>query len=191
MALYPELLGKTGDELRQMAHDSRRRSQESFDRCDTDGCVSQWASDLTARLYDHAAALADDGWMAEAPALFSLDGTLLAARQVETRYGTSWVYDDADGAACWVSISTARSPKRAQAHYAKQGVTLGSIRQRVLPAMHGSGRGLSGSAWPGHVADRDFAGQVEVASLDTLAEEIAAGVTDRYDYSEYYNGVNA
>jgi hypothetical protein len=79
----------TADQYREMARDARRRSAESWDRSGTDGYLSQWASDSVAREYDLAADLAEAGWVAEFPALFDLEGNLVAAKlvEVENRYG--------------------------------------------------------------------------------------------------------
>lgn len=173
MKLHPELLGKTGDELREMASESARRSRDSFDRCDTDGFLSQWASDTTARLYRHAADLADNGWTAEFDELFDAEtGERLNVRLVETRYGMAFVYDTPQGAV-WVSRSHASTDAKRRKHYAGKGVTLGTIRRRVVPAMDGRGTGLNGTCWPTHVPDREFP-QVEVVTVDRLAEEVNA-----------------
>ncbi|QWY84902.1 hypothetical protein SEA_MSCARN_31 [Gordonia phage MScarn] len=51
----------TADEYRAMAQDERNRSAESFDRCDTDGFLSQWAHDSMAHNYRHLADLVDNG----------------------------------------------------------------------------------------------------------------------------------
>lgn len=170
---HPELLNHTGDELRAMAAECGRRSQESFDRCDTDGFLSQWASDITARLYRVAADAADNGWMSEFDALFDIEtGENLNARLVDTKYGTSWVYDR-DGRSVWVGRSHASTDAKQAKHYAKHGVTLGTVARRVVPAMAGSGSGLSGSAWPTVMIDRDF-DDVVVVTTNSLVEEVAS-----------------
>lgn len=50
-----------GDKLREQSAAARQRSIDSFDRCDTDGFLSQWASDCTASEKRLAAQLADQG----------------------------------------------------------------------------------------------------------------------------------
>lgn len=49
----------TADEWREMARECRQRSADSFDRCDTDGFLSQWASDSLANTYRYLAELAE------------------------------------------------------------------------------------------------------------------------------------
>ena len=72
------------------AHQADQEAQDSFDRCDTDGFLSQWASGMTGRLHRAKAEIAEQGGKAEFPALFDLAGNLVAAKLVETRYGMSW-----------------------------------------------------------------------------------------------------
>jgi hypothetical protein len=51
----------TADEWRAKAVASRKSSLDSFDRCDTDGFLSQWASDSMASTYYRLAEYADEG----------------------------------------------------------------------------------------------------------------------------------
>lgn len=59
--LLPRFDSDDSKRLREQAAEYRRREQESFDRCDTDGCVSQWCQSISARDSDRAAELADQG----------------------------------------------------------------------------------------------------------------------------------
>jgi hypothetical protein len=162
MTVYASLLSKTPDELRQMARDCYKRSADSFDRCDTDGFLSQWANDQTARVYEAAASLAENGWVAEMPALFDLDGNLLDARPVSGRYGTSWMITEADGSRRFVGFSHAAKAARRRAHYEKKGVREGTIRRRVVLAT-GNGNGINLSLVD--LPDRDHP-EVEIVSTD-------------------------
>lgn len=60
VAALPHTPG-AGDELRKESADCRQRAQDSFDRCDTDGFLSQWASNCTASKREQEASLADYG----------------------------------------------------------------------------------------------------------------------------------
>lgn len=82
---------KSADEYRAMARDARKDADDSFDRCDTDGFLSQWASDTTARQYDLAAVLAENGGEAEFDALFDLDGNIVPAALIDAKYGRTWI----------------------------------------------------------------------------------------------------
>ena len=52
---------KSSSEYRKLASKSEDKARESFNRCDTDGFLSQWASGLNARLNRSKADLVDAG----------------------------------------------------------------------------------------------------------------------------------
>lgn len=58
-AALPRFQSDESIALRQRAEESRRREEESFQRCDTDGFVSQWCHSITANDADRSAELAD------------------------------------------------------------------------------------------------------------------------------------
>lgn len=78
-------------EARAKAAKCAQDAQESFDRCDTDGFLSQWASDRMSSHHRLEASIADNNGLAEFPALTDLDGNLVPARMVDTRYGSKFV----------------------------------------------------------------------------------------------------
>ncbi len=84
-------------ELKAEAAECYTRAAESFERCDTDGFLSQWANGLTGRLCDRQAEIAANGGMAEFWGLYDLDGNRLAAKMIDGRYGTCWAICDAKG----------------------------------------------------------------------------------------------
>ena len=122
---------RTAEEWRQEARDARKRSFDSFERCDTDGYLSQWAATQMGQRYDLLATIAEEGgfWFME---VADLDGNLLDARYVETRYGWSWVWDDADGNAVWFRESNARKGERRKAAHAKKGVMLVRVKREAV-----------------------------------------------------------
>lgn len=66
--------------LRQEAQLSREREEESFQRCDTDGFLSQWALSIGAQEREREAALADNGYMVVRKALMDIEtGQVVAA----------------------------------------------------------------------------------------------------------------
>jgi hypothetical protein len=136
--------------LRALAAEHARRSQESFDRSDTDGFLSQWASDLTARQYRLAADLAEAGDRAEFPALFDLDGNLVAAKLITTRYGTAWALLESDDPNSrfigWVNRSYAQKAATRNANMARKGYSEGTVLAPAKADIMGSGTGLSGAA---------------------------------------------
>ncbi len=57
------------EKLEQMAKDCLLREQESFDRCDTDGFLSQWANTISAREYRAQAQILRQGGYDSFPVL--------------------------------------------------------------------------------------------------------------------------
>lgn len=84
-------------QLRSEAADLRQEARDSFERCDTDGFLSQWASGLGAYRKEAEAELIERGGVSEFLTLFDLDGNWVPCRMVEGRYGKSWMILDADG----------------------------------------------------------------------------------------------
>jgi hypothetical protein len=60
-AALPHFDSETSKQLREQAAEWRRREEESFQRCDTDGCVTQWCHAISARDADYSAGLEDNG----------------------------------------------------------------------------------------------------------------------------------
>jgi hypothetical protein len=93
MACYDEVMTttETPDEKRDRAGRLDQAAHDSFERCDTDGALSQWASQATARKLRAEADLIEAGGVARFTALFTLDGELVPSWDVQTRYGTSLI----------------------------------------------------------------------------------------------------
>lgn len=87
----------TPQELRAEAARHDREARDSFDRCDTDGFLSQWASGLTARQRRLEADLLERGNTSEFHALFTLDGEWVPAQVIDNRYGRAWMLLDRNG----------------------------------------------------------------------------------------------
>lgn len=143
MSSFHNPMSRTADQWRAQAQDCRRRSAESFARCDTDGFMSQGAADSMARIYDECARVAENDGMADFPALADADGNLIeGARLVETRYGWSWVYDTEAGAV-WFRESAHSNPDTAKARDLAKGYQVVYVARRALV---GFGRGSFGMA---------------------------------------------
>lgn len=127
MALKDRNISITADQWRQRAADARRGAAESWERSDTDGALSQWASGLSAREYDAWAELAENDYQAEFPALFDTDGNLLDAREVETRYGWAWLIRNPDGTISWFNPSQARKGATRLKNDKAKGYTIGTV----------------------------------------------------------------
>jgi hypothetical protein len=140
--------GRTAAEWREMAADSARRSFESFERCDTDGFLSQWALDSSAEGYRMRAQLAETGGTTRARALFDLDGNLIPSVHGWGQYGEYFAVLDNEerGWSRFVKPSQARSEETERKNNAAKGFYVGYVTTAAKVVMIGSGTGLSGCA---------------------------------------------
>lgn len=136
---------KTAAELRASAAAHDQEAYDSFERCDTDGFLSQWASGLTAQLERRKADILDAGGVAEFPALFDVEtGERVAAKLIDGRFGLCWALCDEAGDFTGTFISA--FPKR-ESTMAKKGFREGRETVEAFAVMDGRGTGLSGTAW--------------------------------------------
>lgn len=88
---------KTADELRAEAAAHEAEAHASFERCDTDGFLSQWASGLSASKARLQATIVENGGVADFLALFTVDGTWVPAKVIDGNYGPRWMVLDGEG----------------------------------------------------------------------------------------------
>lgn len=131
----------TPEEHRRLAEEAEQRREESWDRSDTDGFMSQWASGLAADEHRLAAQIAEAGGRAWFPALFDLDGNLVAAKLIDGRYGLVWGLlesDDPDSPFTgWFNPSRALDDDRARRNNAKKGYYVGGVMARAKADLGG------------------------------------------------------
>lgn len=135
----------TADAHRAEAQAASAEERASFERCDTDGFVSQWANNRMASYHRMSADLAEAGGKAEHTALFHLDGTVASTHQAEGQYGPFWVLNDAAAERFgkrFVTLSKARNGERRYAANRAKGFTVGTILVDSYTDMVGNGRGL-------------------------------------------------
>lgn len=127
----------TPAEWRAMAAECYKREQESFERSDTDGFLSQWASTVTARLYSTCAEVAEKGGKWKFRELATADGILIeGAREVKTKYGWSWLTPGGQ----WFNPSKAQDEeKRKAANLAKGYQFIEVEREAVVMMVETSG----------------------------------------------------
>lgn len=149
----PEML-EQAEAAEQKAARARARRDESWERSDTDGFISQWASGLTDEEHRLQAAILRDGGVSVFLGLFK-DGRRVKARLVEGKFGQSWcVLDAAGNAREWLPNSvtgqgTKDDPIRfgPRTKAAKLGYEIGYELAPAKAAIVGHGHGLSGQAW--------------------------------------------
>lgn len=129
--------------LRQEADALDQSAEESFQRCDTDGFLSQWACNITARLKRAEATVAENGGMAIFPALYDLKGNRAKAKLIDGLYGRCWAFVGDDGRFTGQFISA--FPKR-ESTMTKKGYQEGNEWAPAKAVIDGKGTGLSGAA---------------------------------------------
>ena len=135
------------NDLRTQAAECDKRAADSFERCDTDGFISQWADGIEASRLRYAAEIVENGGTSEFMALFTLDGQYVPARRCQSdRYGWGdyWMVLDDEGKATGKFVTCC--PTR-RSTIAKKGYVEGYVREPAKAVIQGSGHGLSGNAW--------------------------------------------
>jgi hypothetical protein len=149
------------DDLRAQARGNHKSAQESWERSDTDGFVSQWASGITASELLLKADLIESGGSYERDLLFDLQGNLVLAKEIETRFGWAWMILDPDNpkgqALGFFNESQAKNPATKIKNDARKGYYVGRGMVKGYVKIIASGTGLSGaaSAYPGILPWRD------------------------------------
>lgn len=128
--------------LREEAADCDRRAQESFERCDTDGFLSQWAAGKMADRKRLEAEVVENGGKWEFPGLFrKSDGKRIRAKVINTRFGTCWAIVGEDDKFTGQFFPTGEKSRKQKAAGLFQ--KLEEVEAGV--DFTGGGRGLSGA----------------------------------------------
>ena len=124
----------------------RKRREESWERSDTDGFLTQWANGICAQEHRLQAEIYENDGKSEFVGLFErATGERIAAKLIEGKYGLCWAFCDEDGNFTGRFIGHSQGTKRSKIW--KEGFEL---RQELAPAkatVKGQGTGLSGTAW--------------------------------------------
>jgi hypothetical protein len=163
----------TAAQHRAAAAAAQNKVAESFDRCGDDGFVSQWANSMIAREHRLAAEIAENGGRAKFPALFDLNGNLVAAKlvQVPDRYRDGWDVskwvvlasdDPRSRATAWITAFPVR-----KSTMTRKGYTEGYVMAPAKAELKGSGTGLAAAHTVREVAvrtDGGFSRDVEIVT---------------------------
>jgi hypothetical protein len=163
------------EEWRTMGRGRRNDAADSFERCDTDGFVSQWASGVNARMYDLMAELAEADGFAELDwVIDSETGQPVADwKWIETRYGSSVLIPGAEygQGRFWNPSHAKKGADRIKRDQAK-GFHWGMVRTEVVGMFSGgNARGLAGALNVHPITERRMG-----APLELVAE-----ISDRYN----------
>lgn len=137
------------DAHRALAAEAHQAAAESFDRCDTDGFLSQWAHGITARLEEAKAEIAARSGKVLAPALIDVeDGAVLCTHTGYGQYGMWWKLNGLGQARygrTFVSTSNASTDAKRRAANARKGFSVGRVLVDGHAEIVGGGTGLSGA----------------------------------------------
>lgn len=142
----------TADTHRKNAEAARAEANASFERCDTDGFATQAAHNIRSEAEELKALVADNDGVWDFEALFDLDGNLVPAKEVKTRFGWAWGFlSDADNPNSrftgWFSPSKARDRAVRVRNDARKGYYVGKVRVAAhVVTSSGGGYGMSGLA---------------------------------------------
>lgn len=126
-----------------------RDANESFERSDTDGHMSQWASGVMAEHHRMEAELEKNGGKAEFQALFDKDGNMVPAKRltIADRYNHGqpkqvWgILEDPNdpnsGIKEWVNDSKAKGFEKKEAAMARKGYSVGLVKAPAYVAERG------------------------------------------------------
>lgn len=130
----------TPAEWRAMAGRNYQEASDSFDRCDTDGFLSQWASNTMAGLYLHLAKLAETNGVTEMRWLFDNEGNPIENwRWIETRYGSSvLIPGESYGNGTFFNPSHAAKAERREKADRAKGYTFGTVETEVVVKLTGN-----------------------------------------------------
>lgn len=131
-------MSQVAEKLRAEAAALDAKVEESFERCDTDGFLSQWALGLAAQEKRAQANIEENGGFAFFDGLVDADsGEQVRAKQIPGKFGTCWALLDENDNFTGVFAGLG---DRALANKGLRKVT---VRKRAKATIKGSGTGLS------------------------------------------------
>jgi len=142
----------TANELRESAAEHDRKAAESFDRCDTDGFVSQWAHGLGSQKDRLQAEVEENGGLSSFMGLFNSAGERVKAKMVvvynsyKFEHESKWIVLDAsDNAAHWVAIPQNPESPSKQSKMGQLGLHQEWEEAPGKAELSGGGTGLAGA----------------------------------------------
>lgn len=134
---------ESAETYRKLAAQHEQDAEDSFDRSDTDGFLSQWASGISAQKATRNAEIAEKGGKAEFRGLYCGDERIMA-KIVEGQFGNVWLLDDAAATQIGRRFIPTGEKSRVQRQF---GLSERTETQAAFAVIQGSGRGLSGNVW--------------------------------------------
>lgn len=145
----PEQFAGFAAQFRAKAAAAAAERNASFERCDTDGFLSQWASGLTDELHSQQANILENGGKSYFSGLYE-GSRRIKAKLIEGKFGQSWLLHESE------TDLIARRGKRFLPRASPSGKSrilsgLG-LSERIekdwaWAKLEGRGKGLSGTCW--------------------------------------------
>lgn len=156
---------QTAEQLVEQAKMKVMEAEASFERCDTDGFLSQWANRLGADFDMMQADILKKGG-AVFPALFDLEGNLVKAKLIETKFGRSWAIVGDNGKFTGQFVSA--FPKKRETMVKK-----GFVEGRVLQKAYAEYAGTSGNVFiVARPSKPVYEEPLEIITIDRWAEDV-------------------
>jgi hypothetical protein len=130
--------------FRQSAKEDLQKREESWERSDTDGFLSQWALGLGASLRERLAQICDNEGMSEFRTLYNLKGEKQNVKVIKTRFGDAWAFCDLKGkfTGKFIGYYITEKSLRKKGYYVDF-----EMRPAWATITSDGGRGLSGNCW--------------------------------------------
>lgn len=147
---------KSAEEWRAEASKHIQDREDSFDRCDTDGFVSQWASGLNSSLKQTLAELAENGYMASFKGLYDREtGKRVAAKIIycENKFApwngkvATWATLDPETGKFTGRFFPAFKNNSTRSKLYAAGLEERDEMASAYAKLDGTGKGLSGNVW--------------------------------------------
>jgi len=156
--MTPSEMTEMAQEMRESAARARQRRQESFERSDTDGFLTQWAFGKTSQLDTRRMNILENGGKDEFTGLYEGDRRV-KAKMLEGEWGTYWLLHESETDL----IAQRGKPFLPTGQRSRVQKTLGLSERREMDwawaRMEGRGTGLSGTCWVASFRTGDEWGQ--------------------------------
>lgn len=144
------IIAKSAEKWRAMAKEAVEKEYESFERCDTEGFLSQacWSFQRFACL--DAAKIVENGGYWTFSQVYDLNGNPVNAKPCNTRYGFAYRIEHDNGDVEWFRPSEAQNETVRIRNNAKKGYFIGKVE---MPAMICYGAGFKHTIEPDRYAE--------------------------------------
>lgn len=139
-------MNQKAEELKKSAAHYERLREESFERSDTDGFLTQWAMGICGRRDRLQAEIEENNGLSTFTGLYErASGKRVAAKLINGKFGLCWAFCDENGKFTGRFLGHSKGTKRSRLY--KEGFELREEEAPAKAVIQGEGTGLSGQAW--------------------------------------------